>query len=274
MKILVTGKGGTAGSWLMRGAQLGAALGAMVLPNARSAEGFDVSIVVKRTPAHVIEAVRRGRWLWDIVDAYPQPEAYAWSREQAIAWVRERLSALRPTGVIWPTRRMRKDCDPGLPGLVLPHHHRLGIEANPIRASVKTVGYDGAPSYLGRWGDWVRAECNRRGWQFVHTSRPADADIMLGLRDDGGYVCANWKSGVKLANAHASGTPFIGQPEAGYLENSTGIEQWVATPAQLADAFDMLEPHPLRLEIAERFRHKAYPVEHAARDLRKFLDAL
>lgn len=275
MKILVTGKGGTAGSWQMRGEQLGAALGATVLPNARSAEGFDVSIVVKKTPGHVIEAVRRGRWLWDIVDTYPQPEAYAWGREQAVAWVRTRLDALRPTGVIWPTQHMRDDCDPGLPGLVLPHHHRIGIEPNPIRSEIKTVGYDGAPSYLGRWGDWVRAECNMRGWQFViNPARAADVDILVALRDGGGYVCQHWKSGVKLANAHASGTPFVGQPECGYIENQTGGEQWVGGAKAVGSAFDELELRAARLDIAERFRRKAYPVERAAADLRKFLDAL
>ena len=59
MKVLVTGRGG-AGSWIVRGEQLGAQIGATVRPLAETADGFDLTIVVKRTPPQVMQALRGG----------------------------------------------------------------------------------------------------------------------------------------------------------------------------------------------------------------------
>lgn len=272
MRILVTGKGGKAGSWKMRGEQLGAALGATVQPGAIPAAGFDVAIVVKRTPEPLIASLARRRWVWDIVDAYPQPESYGWERSEAIAWVRQRIRALKPTAILWPTQRMREDCDTGLPGLVLPHHHRIGISPNPIRDEVRRVGYEGAVAYLGRWESVLRKECARRGWEFVINPGPlADTDVVVAFREAGGYVCRHWKSGVKLANAHASGTPFVGHRECGYLENATGAEYWADSPTELGSCLDWLKDQGAREHISDRFRQAAYPVDKAAADLSAFL---
>lgn len=271
MRILVTGKGGKSGSWAMRGEQLGAALGALVVPNA--APDADVAIVVKRTPADLIRALRGRFWVWDIVDAYPQPAAYGWTREQAVAWVRTKIAALQPSAVIWPTRRMREDCDPGLPGLVLAHHHRIGIRRNPIRAEIRSVGYEGAPAYLGKWEGVIRDECRRRGIEFVvNPQHLADVDVVVAARDGGGYVCQHWKSNVKLANAHASGTPFIGQRECGYLETASGAEYWIEHG--LSVALDWLRSQSARESVSERFQQRAYPVEQAAADLKEWLHAI
>ena len=274
-RVLVTGRGGRAGSWRMRGEQLGTALGATVCAMANDLHDHDLAVVVKRTPRPVVRALRGRRWVWDIVDAYPQPEAYGWTRDRAIRWLRSRLLRLRPAAVLWPTRRMREDCDTGLPGLVLPHHHRIGIARNPVRRDVRRVGYEGEPAYLGGWAAVVAAQCARRGWEFVvNPPRLADVDIALALRDGGGYVCRHWKSAVKLANAHASGTPVVAVPESGYLETATGAERWARDEAELARAFDALQCWDTRARISDAFVRHAYPVERAARDLRSFIDAL
>jgi len=270
VKLLVTGKGGKSGSWAMRGEQLGAALGATVAPNAVLA--CDLTIVVKRTPSAVMAGLRGKRWIWDIVDAYPQPLAYQWTRDEAIGWVRAKIHALNPTAVIWPNRRMREDCDTGLPGIVLPHHHRVGIARNPIRKEIQLVGYEGSPGYLGRWERIVRQECESRGWEFVvNPEHLADVDVALAFRDGGGYVGRHWKSGVKLANAHASGTPFVGQAECGYTENATGAEYWAEDERSLSIAFDWLLDQGGRESISDRFVQRAYPVERAAQDLKEWL---
>lgn len=272
MKILVTGAGGKAGSWAMRGEQLGLALGATVQPHATAMGDHDVAVIVKRTPPAVIQVLKGGRWAWDIVDAYPQPESYRWSRDQAINWVRQRIADLGPAGIIWPTQRMREDCDTGLPGIVLPHHHRIGIKENPIREQVQVVGYEGAGPYLGIWRAALRAECQRRQWRFVENPpRLSDLDIVIAVRDGGGYVSQHWKSGVKLANAHASGTPFIGNPECGYLETAAGGEQWVKSPSDIAVAFDGLESSTARRATSNIFKSAAYSVDAAAEKLERFL---
>lgn len=273
MKILFTGKGGKAGSWAMRGEQLGAACGADVRPMT-SSTGYDVTVAVKKIPPELMARIS-GKWVWDIVDAYPQPQSYAWGRTEAINWVQNKIKQLRPTAVIWPNQRMRDDCDTGIPGLLLPHHHRLRIPINPIRPKVQTVGYEGAESYLGSYRAILEQECARRGWKFVvNPPALADLDIVVAFRSGGGYVGEHWKSGVKLANAHGSGTPFVGQPECGYLENASGAEYWAQTPSQIATAFDWLEDQGGREAISDRFRQKAFPVEQAAAMLKAFLHEL
>jgi hypothetical protein len=186
MNIIVTGKGGNAGSWKVRGEQLGAALGATVKPYATRADfdAHDVAVVVKRPVAVITELQRSGKpWVFDLVDFYPQPAASGWGRDTAIAWVRERLRELKPNGIIWPTKRMREDFDTGLPGIVLPHHHRPGIRRNAIRERIQIVGYEGRPEYLGPWAGIIERECARRGWLFVlNPAELADLDIVVAFR--------------------------------------------------------------------------------------------
>ncbi|UHQ21894.1 hypothetical protein LVB77_14590 [Lysobacter sp. 5GHs7-4] len=280
MNLLVTGKGG-AGSWTVRGEQLGTALGATVRPNAsrQDIEQCDLAVVVKRTPEPLIAALRAARrpWVLDVVDFYPQPLASQWRRAEAIRWVRRRIADLAPTALIWPNQQMADDCGIDLPSVVLYHHHRPGIDPNPIRAQVGTVGYEGAPAYLAEWQPVLEAECRRRGWRFlVNPPRLADLDIVIALRGGqwSGYVPAHWKSNVKLANAHGSSTPFIGQAECGYRETAVGGERFVSTPADLREALDALTPHAARLAAHRRFATGRYQVEDAAADLRRFLHAL
>jgi hypothetical protein len=239
----------------------------------------DLAVVVKRTPAALMDALRAsGRpWAYDIVDAYPQPGSSTWTRTEAIAWVQRHLRALKPNAVIWPNKRMREDCDTGLPGIVLPHHHRPGIKANPIRPEVRTVGYEGREQYLRQWKEWMDRECARRGWRFVvNPSHLADVDIVVALRGGhwSGYVSRHWKSGVKLANAQGSGTPFIGESECGYTETASGAEYWANTPQQMRTSLDWLESQSAREQVSDRMRQAAYPVERAARDLGDLLGRL
>lgn len=280
MNILFTGRG-TSGSWQCRGAQLGAALSAVVKPNATLADckSADIIVVVKRVGEDTLDTIRKsGRpWVLDVVDFYPQPGCSAWSGAEAIGWVRHRLKELRPTAVIWPNHRMRQDCDTGLPGVTLFHHHRPGIRRNPIREQVHMVGYEGAPAYIEKLRASIDRECMRRGWTFVENPvELANVDIVLALRAGvwDCYATAHWKSNVKLANAHGSGTPFIGQRECGYLETASGAEYWADDAGGLATCFDWLTPQSTREQVADRFIHKAYTVQEAAADMGTFLRGL
>lgn len=278
-RLLFTGRGGN-GSWVVRGEQLGSACGGVVkrLASVEDCEAADVIVVVKRA-VPVLQAVRASgrKWVFDAVDFYPQPECSLWDRERAIRWVRDQVRALNPTAVIWPTQRMADDCGDGRPGFVLPHHHRPKIESNPIREAVKVVGYEGSERYLGGWHALLDRECRRRGWRFViNPERLADLDVVVAVRGDqwDSYAARHWKSNVKLANAHGSGTPFVGNPERGYMETGSGCEYWVDDGRHLAEAFNRLESQCAREHISDRFRQKAYPVERAATDLLGFLHAL
>lgn len=277
MKLLVTGRGG-AGSWVVRGEQIGSALGAKVLPHATVADlkAADAVLVVKRVPETLLAALNRaGRpWAYDIVDAYPQPMCSTWNRKQAIAWVKDYARQLRPDAIIWPTAAMRDDCGAGE---VIYHHHRPGLARNPIRPNLETIGYEGSARYLEGWHKAIDRECQARGMQFLlNPRRLADVDVVLAVRGGAwrGYVQENWKSNVKLANAHASGTPFIGVRERGYEETATGAELWADHPGELGRALDRLEAQAVRQAIQETFLAAAFPLERAAKQFKGVLCAL
>lgn len=280
MNLLFTGRG-TSGSWSIRGQQLGAACEARVQARAKLADckAADAIVVVKRVDDELLAALRgSGRpWAFDVLDCYPQPACSTWGRSEAIEWVRARIKALAPTALIWPNERMREDCGTDLPSLILPHHHRPGIAKNPIREQVRMVGYEGQAEYLGGWRTTLERECEKRGWQF--TASPihlADLDIVVAMRGGGweSYASRHWKSNVKLANAHGSGTPFVGQQECGYMETSTGCEYWAENAHDLRMCFDWLAAKSTREQVSERFLQRAYTVERAAAQLQAFMRGL
>ncbi len=274
MKLLFTGRG-TSGSWRIRGVQIGHALGAEAIPNAVNAE-CDVAVLVKRVEDRTVRAMRAhgAKLVWDVVDAYPQPAGNEWSEREAQSWLAREMERVKPDAVIGATDRMAEDLKPfGLPVLWLKHHHRPGIRRNPIRDRIKIVGYEGSPSYIVRWREAIKAACEQIGAAFVvNPETLAECDVVLALRDAKGYPPRNWKSGVKLSNAHASGTPWIGCIEAGYTEIATGCEYWADNARQLGTALDWLAAQSTREQISDRFVQAAYPVEKAAADLRRFLE--
>lgn len=240
-----------------------------------SARPCDVAVAVKRVPDALCGALR-GRLAWDVVDAWPQPHGNQWNESECKKWLAKEVERIRPIGIIAATQAMAKDCEGfGLPVLWLPHHHRPGIERNKVRRKVRVVGYEGGPDYLRGWRPAIERECERVGAVFrVNPPSLADLDIVLALRGATGYAPRNWKSNVKLANAHGSGTPWIGCREVGYLETASGAEYWADTPDELGAAFDWLADKGAREEISERFLQKAFTVEAAAETLGKFLQGV
>jgi hypothetical protein len=278
MKILFTGSG-TSGSYRIRAEQIGAALGARVkaMATVEDCRLADLIVVVKRVPDQVLHSIRRsGRpWVYDIVDAYPQPACSSWTPSIAKAWLKEHLRILRPNMVIWPNEAMQADGGGG--GAMIYHHHRPGIKVNAIRDFVQVVGYEGARAYLGSWVPAIQAECQRRGARFViNPASLADVDVVLALRAEvwNGYPQRRWKSNVKLANAHGSGTPFIGAPECGYRETESGAELWAEAPSQVGEALDRLASQDVRRGVRAQFLKAAFSLEHAAERYRDVLCAL
>src|SRR4029078_333737 len=118
----------------------------------------------------------------------------------------------------------------------------------PAREVVTTVGYEGTKKFLGRWAKAVQQECDRRGWQFViNPPDLRDCHILVVFRDGthDGWMCRNWKSGVKLVNALASGRPLICQPSAAALEIG-GSRYCICEPDDLPGVFDLWSRHTSR----------------------------
>ena len=266
MELLITGRG-TSGSWAIRGVQLGQAIRAEVVPNAKDVGRYDLAVLVKRPTPDLLQRLHRAdvRIIWDVVDAWPQPIGNDWDGAQCLSWLAEQVKAIRPAGIVAATQAMAKDCERfGVPVLALPHHARPGLRMNTIRP-LKVVGYEGGEKYITRWRPVIESECARRGWEFVtQPTELADVDIVLALRDAGGYAPRNWKSNVKLANAQGSGTPVICCREAGYLETQSGAERWTDTPDELREAFDSLESNADRIDASRRLASAAPRIESLA----------
>lgn len=279
-RVLITGSG-KSGSWQIRGVQLGAAIGATVLPDAdaKTIAAHDVVVLVKRPPTGLIQRLHASGvpMVYDIVDAWPQPAGNSWGYEACIRWMRAQLDIVRPQALVAATRAMAADLTyTRLPVLALPHHARPGLALNPLRHDVSVVGYEGGVAHLGAWQDVVREECQTRGWRFVlNPPSLTDLDIVVALRDRQGYAATHWKSGVKLSNAQASGTPFVGAREAGYLEQAIGnCEKWATSPRSLALAFDELTPLEERERVARWMRTAAPSLPAVAATYLEWLQGL
>lgn len=282
MNILVTGSG-SSGSWAIRGEQLGRAIGAKVVPMATPADvsWADVVILVKRPIQQVVDAARKLRKpiVYDVVDAYPQPHGNTWERDDCMRWLSVALKAVSPAFVIGATEAMSSDiASLGWRTHHLYHHGRPGIQINPIRERLRVFGYEGGGQYFGQWSSMIAIYCSKH----AATLRVCDGresvihefDVALGLRDFHGYAAKHWKSNVKLANAQASGTPFIGCGERGYTETSSGAEYFVSDYASFCTAAEWLKEQSGRKSASEKMLAKAYSLEQCAKDYRRILSAV
>jgi hypothetical protein len=265
VKILITRTGKSAGSWQIRGEQIGRALGATVKLNAtlNDMRAADVVLVVKKVGDTMLADLRAcGKpWVYDIVDAYPQPECSTWSKDQSLDWLRKTIKRVGANRIIWPNAKMRSDaCDDGP---VVYHHARPGCSVAAVRDSIHAVGYEGAPHYLDGW--WGAISALRIPF-LVNPVRLDMCDVMLALRGPkwNGYPQRAWKSQVKLANAHAAGVPFIGMMEDGYTETAVGGEVFVHEPEDLIDAVESVRDSELRRIIHRRFVAATRTLEQAA----------
>jgi glycosyltransferase involved in cell wall biosynthesis len=116
----------------------------------------------------------------------------------------------------------------------------------------------------------------KRDWAFVINPKDLrDADIIVAFRDGkyDGWMCREWKSGVKIVNAMAAGRPIITQDNAAFRELSP-IGTTVTDHQELAAAFDKYADHALRQSAVSQSRAEALTLERvSARYRRILLDA-
>jgi hypothetical protein len=280
MNIVVTGRG-KAGSWLIRGEQLGRAAGADVMPMAIDVARYDVVVLVKGARGDLVNRIHAGgaALVWDIVDAWPQPEGNLWGRAECLSWLREQIRILRPQAVIAATRRQADDvaevCGKSLPVRAIHHHFRPGLKRTEIRERIGVVAYEGSLRHLGVWRERLERVCRLRGADVViNPASLTDADVVVALREADGYAARNWKSNVKLANAQGSGTPVICVPESGYLETAgTAFPLWAETDLDLLQALDHLAPRETRQAYSDALFANRIKLATVAREYREFLEA-
>lgn len=250
MNLLIVGSG--KGSWIMRGQQLGAALGARVSSDPTPADFAWATIVVLVKRAGLLWAPTVHRYglplVWDALDFWKQPADNGFTETQARASLQAQIAAIRPTLTIGATEAMAEACG----GVCVPHHSWEGLAPTPAREVVSTVAYEGNAVYLGRWRVRLEQECARRGWEFV--VNPPDlgaADIIVALRDGqwDGWACREWKSGVKVVNAIAAGRPLIRQDSAASRESHPSGTT-IVDPTELSAALEYWSDHAARVAWA------------------------
>ncbi len=239
MNLLMVGSG--RGSWAIRGEQLGAALGARVTsqPTAADWAWADRVVLVKRAGRQWAPTAQAAQVpiVWDALDCWRQPADHERTEAAVVATLWAEQALIQPGVTIAATQAQAAALRAAV---YLPHHSWPGLEPTPARATIQTVGYQGNAAYLGRWLGIVSTACGARGWRFV--VNPPDlmaVDLLVAFRDGpwDGWICRQWKSGVKLVNAIAAGRPILTQDTAAAREiGAPG--SIVETEADLARALD------------------------------------
>lgn len=247
-----------AGSFQVRGKQLGWALGARVTsdPTPDDWQWADVIVLIKRAIYQFgVEAVRSGKTiLWDALDFWEQPE----ENQHALTDLCYRASkhALKIRAfVMGATREMAE----ALGGSYLPHHSRPGVLQTPPRKAFNVVAYEGTKKYLGRWHNALETTCARLGLEFrVNPESLAECDLLVAFRDGkwDGEVCRRWKSGVKYVNAIAAGRPILTQPHAAFSEIQPE-GRLLNDPSELEAAIEAYRPYEVRKFAYEQLSHRS-----------------
>ncbi len=265
------------GSFEMRGRQLGAALGARVCtaPSESDLRWADVVVLIKRAGLAWCDYVHTfdKPIVWDALDFWEQPSQNGLSEMDARALLQRTIAKIRPTLTIGATQAMADACG----GVYLPHHSWEGLTPTLPRAEVTTVGYQGKKMYLGRWFQTVNDECERRGWTFV--ANPADlrtCDLLVAFRDGqwDGWMCREWKSGVKIINAIAAGRPIITQPSAAFSELPYCGSSVEDLSERLTVALSLWDYADDRAALAVQSRAAEFTLQSVASRYRQILQAV
>lgn len=268
------------GAWKVRGEQLGTAIGALVQFNPKELDfkWADAVVLVKRVREEQLQAIRRNNkfLIWDIVDAWPQPEGNEWGLFESIDWLHSELERIRPNAVVFTTSTMQNDAGVSIPSIVLPHHswERYLHHVPNIRRDIQSLGYEGGEHYLGKWRSIIQQECDRHGWRFIVNGDMTTVDIGVALRDCSGYPTTAWKSNCKLANLHALGLPSLCSYEHGMVEFRSGSEFWIRSKLDIYDAFDMLLDVNVRKEISTNMKDAQLCLNYVAGRYKAWLSQL
>ncbi len=267
------------GSWEMRGQQLGAAVGARVTsqPTETDWQWADLCVLVKNYGARFAAQAQQADVpiVWDALDFWSQPRENQADAARARALVEAQIRVIKPALTIGATQAMAEACR----GAYLPHHSWAGLAPSPARQVVSRVAYEGNPTYLGAWAKVLGKACAARGWTFaVNPAFLGEADILVALRDGpwDGWLCREWKSGVKLVNAIAAGRPVITQPSAAVHELESAYGSVVESVKDLDAALDYWTSWEWRTRVVEQCEALAprYALDRIAADYRRILESV
>jgi hypothetical protein len=272
------------GAWQIRAKQIAPFINARLDPK-MSSLNYDLIILIKLPDLATYQRIKKAQVpvIWDVVDCWSQNQKLnmsTWDKESMLEWLKEKLEYIKPFTTIAATNVMSKDIESlGYKSKIIYHHSRPKIIKNPLRSELEIVGIEGSEFQYGSWGRKVKTICKNLNLIFkgnFDTSKDHlhKFDVVVINRDDNGYAVQNWKSNIKLSNAHASGTPGIFNREKGYEDVSSGYEQWADTEEEIVEAIEKLRSYDLRQTIHENFLKNTITLEQVAEEYKKFIASL
>jgi hypothetical protein len=235
-----------------------------------------VVILVKRAPGvWWREAKETGAPLiWDVLDFWRQPDANNRTEAEFVREVIQMRDAVHISRLIGATQAMAD----AIGGVYIPHHHRLGLTAMPIRKRARVVAYEGSARYLGSWRVALERACARLGLTFlVNPPDLSEADLVVAFRDElwDGWACRQWKSGIKYVNAIVAGRPVLTQECAAFREIApTGAV--VEDHAALDEAIAKMTADDVRQKawLQGRKRVSEFSIDRIARQYRDLVQSV
>lgn len=258
MNLLMVGANKAPGSWDMRGLQLGSVLGARATsaPTSADWQWADLVVLVKHAGQRFAAAAHAAGVpiVWDALDFWRQPTDNGLDETAARGLLQAQIAIIKPALTIGATQAMAD----AAAGAYLPHHSWKGLEPVQARADGRLcVVYQGNALFLGAWKQPLIEACLRRGWvvEFNPVGELWTADIIVALREGpwDGWMCRQWKSGVKLVNAIAAGRPVITQDSAAMAELG-GPGTVISSISELDAALDRWTSLNARREALENCR--------------------
>lgn len=271
------------GAWQIRAKQIAPLIEARVDPLLVKPTKCKAVILIKMPENPLLARIRKFNLpiIWDPQDCWPQNDKKNMSnndRDSMLEWFDTSLKHVNPQLVIAASSKMQEDCiSLGFKSEIIHHHCRPKIKINPIREQVSTVGIEGTPKQIGNWASRLENICKSLGFGFAaNLDATRDAlhtfDILVSQREHTGYASKNWKSNVKLANAHGSGTPSIFTREQSYTDTALGCELWADTEDEIVENLLKLKDYELRKSIHEKFLTHTQTIDNIANQYKQLIN--
>jgi len=273
------------GTWQIRARQIAPYLNADLDSNMNNLK-YDLVILIKTPSPDLINRIKQNKIpvVWDVVDFWPQRIDRTLSnlnKDQIMNWVKPVLGSVDPKHIITATNTMKIDFESlGYKNCTtIYHHHRPKIKINPINKLCQTIGIEGSIGQYGSWIEKLKIISKKLHMKFTTNHSTLDDllhtfDIVIAQRDFTGYAPKNWKSNIKLANAHASGTPGIFNTEQGYKETACGYEFWADTVDEIVECIEKLRSYDLRQNIHENFLKNTISIEQVIEQYKSLINKL
>jgi len=271
------------GTWQIRAKQIAPLIEARVDPQLLKPTLCKAVILIKMPEKPLLARIRKFNLpiISDPQDCWPQNDKLNMNnhdKDTMIEWFDSSLKHVNPELVITASSKMQEDCENlGFKSVVIHHHCRPKIKINPIREQLSTVGIEGTPKQVGNWTKRLEKICTSLGLQFnANLDATRDAlhtfDVLVSQREHTGYASKNWKSNVKLANAHGSGTPSIFTREQSYIDTAIGSELWAETEEQIIESLIKLKDYELRKSINQEFLEHTQTINNIASQYKELIN--